>query len=303
MSDINPVFENIKLSFDTPLKFVLAEMDAFPGMDIDMHFHVMHELMWFRESDGSFSINNHTFPLKNNTLVFLPSFLIHDMKMNAVSHNKHFLVQFEDEFLNHIDLKLLPEMRVNPLFMTLDEPEASHLDSLLTWANLQLDQDFDLFKMMVKNVLLFLISKFKNIEFDANQIIAHTHVQTIIKLVQEIDLNKNYQITTTEAADFCGWSNSFFSRTFKNLFGITFKDFILNRKLSLSVHLLTSTNQSIAEIAYQSGFTDSAYFCLKFKSTLGISPKRFRTRIINFEHYDINLMRAQVDESQSTHHS
>lgn len=51
--------------------------------------------------------------------------------------------------------------------------------------------------------------------------------------------------------------------------------FIRQKKLTHAKNLLTSTDMTISEIAYASGFSDYNYFLRLFKKNYGISPKQF----------------------------
>lgn len=52
----------------------------------------------------------------------------------------------------------------------------------------------------------------------------HHYLSELIELLQSIDENENFEMTTEEAARRCRWSKSWFSRTFKSAFGISFKN-------------------------------------------------------------------------------
>lgn len=43
---------------------------------------------------------------------------------------------------------------------------------------------------------------------------------------------------------------------------------MLLRKLNIAINLLTNTDLKISDISQSAGFTDSAYFCLKFKEMM-----------------------------------
>jgi AraC-like DNA-binding protein len=283
MSDENPIFENIRLFCDQRSAFRLDECDGFDGLDIETHFHIMYEVMWFRCAKGSFAINNQDFQIKNNTLIYIPALFIHDMRLERDERHRRFLLQFEEEWLEKLDINLKPDMRLKSLVTYLDDGEASRLDTLLGWAYDNKETDPHLHDALLRSFILFLIQKYKSNEYTDTKIIASTHAQLLISLVQNLDNKRDYAMSVSEAATGCGWSNSYFSRTFKGTFGVTFKEFILNRKLSLAVHLLTTTNFKISDIAYHAGFTDSAYFCLKFKQALSVSPKKFRANTTDTE--------------------
>lgn len=72
-------------------------------------------------------------------------------------------------------------------------------------------------------------------------------------------------------------SPSHFSTTFHREFGITFRDYLSQKRLDHAKQLLRTTDLSCSEIAYQSGFNDSHYFSFVFKKKVGISPRKFRS--------------------------
>jgi len=73
-------------------------------------------------------------------------------------------------------------------------------------------------------------------------------------------------------------SPSHFSTIFHREFGKTFRDYLGELRLNHAKELLRTTNLKIAEIAYQSGFTDSHYFSFVFKKKTGITPRQFRAQ-------------------------
>ena len=66
-------------------------------------------------------------------------------------------------------------------------------------------------------------------------------------------------------------------RKVKALLGYNVNDYIMSVRLQKAKYLLTNENLSIAEIAYQVGFSSQAYFSRLFKSKFGNTPSEFRT--------------------------
>ena len=69
---------------------------------------------------------------------------------------------------------------------------------------------------------------------------------------------------------------SAFRKTFKKKVGVSPNQYHLNLRLNRAVHLLTSTNLTISEVAYQTGFDSLFYFSKLFKKKIGESPKLYR---------------------------
>ncbi|VUS80057.1 hypothetical protein SB6419_01201 [Klebsiella spallanzanii] len=81
MSDESPVFEKIPVGTGELFTLRVDNINNFNGINVVPHYHMMDELMWFRESGGSYSIGDEKFTIKNNTLVFVPALLIHEMTL------------------------------------------------------------------------------------------------------------------------------------------------------------------------------------------------------------------------------
>lgn len=232
--------------------------------------------MWFRESAGSYSIGDEKFTIKNNTLVFVPALLIHEMTLPAAASHKRYLMQFEKEWLEGYDLSL-PAAHCGAVAYLSGE-EAERLELLLSWCGEFSDFADSLFRSLMQSVLLHAFNSLKD-SVPITERTNHRYLSELIELLQSIDENENFEMTTEEAARRCRWSKSWFSRTFKSAFGISFKKFMLLRKLNIAINLLTNTDLKISDISQSAGFTDSAYFCLKFKEMMNDTPLAFRHKV------------------------
>lgn len=67
-----------------------------------------------------------------------------------------------------------------------------------------------------------------------------------------------------------------FYRKLKELTHQTPSEFIRNVKLNKAVHLLKTTNLTILEVMYNSGFNNKSYFYREFTAKYNMSPKEFR---------------------------
>lgn len=64
MSDESPVFEKIPVGAGELFTLRVDNINDFNGINVVPHFHMMDELMWFRESAGSYSIGDEKFTIK-----------------------------------------------------------------------------------------------------------------------------------------------------------------------------------------------------------------------------------------------
>lgn len=77
---------------------------------------------------------------------------------------------------------------------------------------------------------------------------------------------------------------SYFCRCFKDYTHQTFKEYVMALRLDYAMRQIKTTDKSITEICYESGFSTSAYFSKVFTKRFGKTPKEIRKTKIDFEH-------------------
>ncbi|MBC2620300.1 MULTISPECIES: helix-turn-helix domain-containing protein [Citrobacter] len=276
MSDESPVFEKIPVRTGELFTLRVDNINNFNGINVVPHYHMMDELMWFRDSAGSYSIGDEKFTIKNNMLVFVPALLIHEMVIPTATTHKRYLMQFEKEWLDGYDLSLTAAHCGAVAYLSGEEAE--RLELLLSWCGEFTDFSEPLFRSLMQSVLLHAFNSLQGSVLITEHT-SHRYLSELIELLQAIDASESFEMTTEEAARRCQWSKSWFSKTFKSAFGISFKKFMLLRKLNIAINLLTNTDLKISDISQSAGFTDSAYFCLKFKEMMNDTPLAFRHKV------------------------
>ena len=86
--------------------------------------------------------------------------------------------------------------------------------------------------------------------------------------MMDLDLDK--------VASICGYSPSYFSRSFRKYFGINFVQYLLQVRLDNAKQLLKSSSMTVAEISEKTGFQSLSYFSTIFKRETGLSPNQYR---------------------------
>ena len=98
------------------------------------------------------------------------------------------------------------------------------------------------------------------------------------RVLSYIDENYKKDIRLSTLSDMMQISSMYFSNHFKEIFHISPKQYILNKRLFESQRLLLETAKSIKEIAYEVGFENENYFSEFFSAKVGISALKFRNR-------------------------
>lgn len=95
-------------------------------------------------------------------------------------------------------------------------------------------------------------------------------------------INKNYSnpdLKLEEIANHLHINKKYLSRIFSNAMNLTLFGYINYFRIKIACIKLSNTNDSIASIANDVGFSDSLYFSRKFKTIIGISPSKYKQYI------------------------
>lgn len=92
-------------------------------------------------------------------------------------------------------------------------------------------------------------------------------------------------LSLESVAEAAGFSKFHFSRTFKQLSGCNFYEYLCLRRIKAAESLLTQQEMSMSQIALQSGFSSVSTFYRIFKQMKGCTPTQYRGMIqLNLDH-------------------
>lgn len=96
----------------------------------------------------------------------------------------------------------------------------------------------------------------------------------------------NEKIKIDDLADIIGISRSYFTGIFKKEVKMSPQEYLKNLRMEKAAFLLHSSEESIQEIAQQSGYEDSLSFSKAFKQKHGVSPSVFRDQKVELVLHD-----------------
>jgi len=106
----------------------------------------------------------------------------------------------------------------------------------------------------------------------------------IDKAIVCIHLDYAQPISVTSLAREASMSVSRFAHLFKEREGLSPASYIEQYRMERARELLLSTDHSITEIAFATGFTNQFHFSARFKKILGQSPRSFRNQPVRDHH-------------------
>lgn len=261
---------------------ILVKNDRMKSFYAPHHYHQDYEIIYIKKSSGIRVIGNNINNYSSGEVVILGPRLPHyhvvgDVDPNDDSPIETIAVLFPESLFDNnsnipefnslstiiedikygIELKGECQVKVQQILekMTL---EASYLNFIA------------LFQIM--SILQTGRGKYKrlsSIKYD-NLRLYDTRMK---KTLDYISNNFQSSISVGATAQYAGMSLSGFSTTFKSQTGYTFSQYINLLRISKAAELLVTSHRGVAEVAYEVGYENLAYFNRKFKEIKQKTPR------------------------------
>ncbi|MDY8135097.1 hybrid sensor histidine kinase/response regulator transcription factor [Aquimarina sp. 2201CG5-10] len=205
----------------------------------------------------------------------LPDLVISDVMMPKLDGIQLGVKIRENVATNHIPLILL----------TAKSGHDNQIEGLKIGADAYVNKPFDREELLIRvnnliNTRQKLREKYQqgDIEVVSENETIDSFMKTVIQTVQ--DHLDNDQFGVPQLADHLHISRVHLFRKIKNLTGMSPTKFIRTIKLQRAKELLKNNEFTIAEIAYQIGFKDPAYFTRVYVEEFGVTPTQSRNKTL-----------------------
>jgi len=131
----------------------------------------------------------------------------------------------------------------------------------------------------IKTTVSVVLNNYKHKKIDVlrNQEISTDDAPFILKeVVKYIDSNISNRIDINELSQMTRWSSQHFIRVFTQFMGDTPYQYILKKKMEKAKVLITETDISMKDIAFELGFQSYGNFCKLFKRETDKNPDEYR---------------------------
>lgn len=107
--------------------------------------------------------------------------------------------------------------------------------------------------------------------------ISPSRLNVLVAMVEEyIKKNFMYEISMQDAARAVNYSDAYFSKMFKQQFGVNFTAYLTEYRIEEAQKLLRQPTVSVKDIGARVGYPDSNYFARVFRRMKGVSPSEYR---------------------------
>lgn len=135
--------------------------------------------------------------------------------------------------------------------------------------------NFSSYKKIVEDTLEYVFK----ILSDARSV---TSREEINRVIDYIETHLSEEINCESMANYINMNSNYFSRLFKNEIGITFSDYLINKRMEVATDLLNHSDYTIEEITTAIGIESISYFYRMYKRITGNTPGDIRNRARQF---------------------
>jgi AraC-like DNA-binding protein len=123
------------------------------------------------------------------------------------------------------------------------------------------------------------------------------HINRVLYALDYLEKDPLQDVSLEEAAKSAGYSLYHFFPVFKNIVGITPKEYLRRRRMTLAAHELLSGKVSIQTLAYHLQYDNPKPFARAFKKQYGVNPSSYRKRSTHLWQFD----QSRVTEGELLH--
>lgn len=245
------------------------------------HFHPYFELYFVRSGKCCFFLNNTVHSLSAGDIMLIaPGDLHHTLylqdedcdRITLYFGKEHILPALTDYAADFSEVFLHSHpILIHPSF---HESIATLLEHMLSEYHLNDEHSPSLLSVYLHQLFCLLLRH--RIDISADLALSYEKDAGVLSAAKYIYEHFSAPLTLEKVASIAGLSPTYFSKKFKQITGIGFKEYVnFVRMKNATVELMTTDN-SITDIALNNGFTDGNYFKDSFKKIHGCSPREYR---------------------------
>lgn len=249
------------------------------------HWHSAFEMIAPMEGNYLATVSGQTFELSPGDIFLIPSGEPHSL--TAPTRGARFIFLFEfDQILAMKGASFLASCMSRPMLINRSTCPAVYAGEAALFGEICTEylRDDGLRDITIYSKLLRLFITYGQVRLntDGGAVPQPPH-SSVRNYAERFDAVFNYldrhfaeDLTLEDVAAVAGFSKFHFSRTFKQLSGSNFYEYLCHRRIKSSESLLMQPGMSISQIALQSGFSSVSTFNRTFKKMKGCTPTQYR---------------------------
>jgi AraC-like DNA-binding protein len=284
MKEFN-IFDYAGIDFPFSISKGIHHKSYFP------HTHNFIELEIITSGSADHIVEGKVFTItKGDVVVLMPSF-IHELQNVQELEHYNFKFDLEKLILLETDIEKLSGFQslfiLEPFHryqhdyishMSLDEDQFDKVNFFCELIYKEWTDKREGYKWVIKSYFLALITYLSR-NYSPKITGSSQRLKDIVNTVSYIQENLSQKITVSMLASMACLSERQYTRIFKEIYGVSPIEYVINCRLTLACRMMKNTQKSLLEISMNCGFGDKVYFCRLFKNRYGITTGQYRKRL------------------------
>lgn len=282
MHDLKRNEDRPRGTYEFPFEF--HHIDAsHPRYLMSYHWHVEYEVIRILRGTLTVTLDEKSFTARANDVIFVNSGILHsgipeDCVYECIVFDLNTFLKSNSVCSRYMQEILHQEVMIYHHFTEKQCDIIACVNSLFHAMNVKTSG----YEMIVYGQFYHFFGLiFSNHYYLENQPKTRKDYKRILQLKQVVDfIEKNYtsQITLNQLSASVSMSPKYFCRFFSEMTHQTPMDYLNRQRIEQACYQLSTTDDSITEIAYRTGFNDLSYFIRTFKKYKGITPGKYKRR-------------------------
>lgn len=266
--------------------------ECFISRDIDAHsvaryhVHQYFELLYCLKGSYELTTGQHNYVLRKGDIALIHPMEPHQTRSLDQGMNSYLVLKFIPETLYSVGQPVYEAKYIFPYLhfntrrtyvYTAEQLDKSGLDALLMAIYEERQQaaygyEIALRAYISQVFLWFLRAWNQNRDTSMDE-------KTLLRLKKSLEYIEAHfleDLKMGDVAQIMGMGASTFSRFFAQAAGMSFPAFIRIKRLGRAAMLLSETDLSVTDIAFETGFSSASYLILCFREQYGMTPSQFR---------------------------
>lgn len=253
---------------------------AHPQYIMSLHWHVEFEIMRIIKGTFLLSIDEEEFTVDAGSSIIVPAGALHagtpqDCTYECIVFDMNMLMNKNDSCR-----KLIRKIIDHEVELTYVFPESCNDIHQIVWSMFDaMASKKEGYQLIVLGALYQLTgSVFSEKYYNPTPAQPPRNHRRIVQLKTALEFMEsayNTPLTLEEMSSSVNMSPKYFCRFFQEMTHRTPVDYLNYYRIERACYQLLTTDQSITEVAYNSGFNDLSYFIKTFKKYKGTTPKKY----------------------------
>ncbi len=263
-------------------KITIAKVRRGPSSPLQSdHSHIYYEIFYVQGGRCRFLLKDMVYHLKKGDFVYIiPGELHHaifdDGDCDLVT------CYFKENYIEHQLFERWLPMNIPQNFSSfmgsvpsLYQEDFNTLVNKMTAEYADIDKFSNTFLGIYLQEMVLFLTRHSVLSHEAPSLI-NANDADILAATKYIYQNFRQPLTLEDVASIASLSPTYFSKKFKQVTGMGFKEYLNYVRLKHAQTALLTTSNTITDIALEYGFNDSNYFKDLFKKVYGKSPREYR---------------------------